>query len=53
MLKNVYLAGGVRTPFGSFNSALSNLTAAKLGSLTSGDLAVVEGQVGHILGLVS
>ena len=25
MLKNVYVAGGVRTPFGAFNGALSPL----------------------------
>ena len=33
MLKNVYLAGGVRTPFGSFNGALSTMTAMQLGSV--------------------
>lgn len=33
MLKNVYVAGGVRTPFGAFNGALSALTAPELGSL--------------------
>jgi acetyl-CoA C-acetyltransferase len=33
MLKNVYVAGGVRTPFGAFNGALSALTAPDLGSL--------------------
>ena len=33
MLKNVYLAGGVRTVFGSFNGGLSSLTTAKLGSI--------------------
>ena len=32
MLKNVYVAGGVRTPFGAFNGALSALTAPELGS---------------------
>lgn len=32
MLKNVYLAGGARTPFGSFNGTLSGLTAAQLGA---------------------
>lgn len=32
MLKNVYVAGGVRTPFGAFNGSLSSLTAAELGS---------------------
>ncbi len=31
MLKNVYVAGGVRTPFGSFNGALSSLSAPQLG----------------------
>jgi len=33
MLSNVYVAGGVRTPFGSFNGALSAVPAAKLGGL--------------------
>ncbi len=33
MLKNVYLAGGVRTPFGAFNGALSEVPAAQLGSV--------------------
>jgi acetyl-CoA C-acetyltransferase len=33
MLKNVYLAGGVRTPFGSFGGALSSLKASELGSI--------------------
>ena len=33
MIKNVYLAGGVRTPFGSFNGGLASLTAVQLGSL--------------------
>lgn len=33
MLKNVYIAGGVRTPFGSFTGALSGLSAAELGSV--------------------
>ena len=33
MLKEVYLAGGVRTPFGSFNGALADLSAAQLGSV--------------------
>ncbi|MFQ5413542.1 MAG: thiolase family protein [Phycisphaerae bacterium] len=31
MLKNVYVAGGVRTPFGSFNGSLSSMSAAALG----------------------
>jgi len=31
VLKNVYVAGGVRTPFGSFNGALSSLSAPQLG----------------------
>lgn len=31
MLKNVYIAGGVRTPFGSLNGSLSGLTAVQLG----------------------
>ena len=33
MLKNIYVAGGVRTPFGSFNGSLSSLTAAELGGI--------------------
>ncbi|MEK6676694.1 MAG: thiolase family protein [Planctomycetota bacterium] len=33
MRRNVYLAGGVRTPFGSFNGSLSSLTAPQLGSV--------------------
>ena len=33
MLKNVYVAGGTRTPFGSLNGALSSLTAAELGGI--------------------
>ncbi len=33
MLKNVYVAGGVRTPFGSFNGSLTALTAPELGSI--------------------
>ena len=37
MLKNVYVAGGVRTPFGSFTGSLSGLTAPQLGSLVIRD----------------
>ena len=33
MLKNVYVAGAVRTPIGSFGGGLSSLTAAELGSV--------------------
>jgi len=33
MLKNIYLAGGVRTPFGSFQGALAKLSAGELGSI--------------------
>jgi len=33
MLKNVYVAGGVRTPFGSLNGSLSEMTAPQLGSV--------------------
>ena len=33
MLKNIYVAGGVRTPFGSFNGSLSSLTAVELGGI--------------------
>ena len=32
MLKNVYIAGGTRTPFGAFGGSLVGLTAAQLGS---------------------
>lgn len=32
MLKNVYLAGGVRTPHGSFNGSLSTVHPAQLGA---------------------
>ncbi len=32
MLKNVYVGGGVRTPFGSFGGGLSSMTAPQLGS---------------------
>ncbi len=37
MLKNVYLAGGVRTPFGSLGGALSSMSAAQLGSVAIRD----------------
>lgn len=33
MLKNVYVAGGVRTPFGSMSGSLSGMTAPQLGSV--------------------
>lgn len=33
MLKNVYLAGGTRTPFGTFGGSLSSLTAGELGAI--------------------
>jgi acetyl-CoA C-acetyltransferase len=33
MLKNVYVAGGVRTPFGSLNGVFASLSAAQLGSI--------------------
>lgn len=33
MLKNVYVAGGVRTPFGSFNGCFSTVTAPELGAV--------------------
>ncbi|RJP36224.1 MAG: thiolase family protein [Phycisphaerales bacterium] len=33
MLKNVYVTGGVRTPFGSFNGSLASLTAPQLGAI--------------------
>ena len=32
MLKNVYVTGGMRTPFGSFGGVLSTLTAGQLGA---------------------
>ena len=32
MLKNVYVAGGVRTPFGTLSGAFASLSAAQLGS---------------------
>ncbi len=32
MVKNVYVAGGMRTPFGSFNGAFADMTAPQLGS---------------------
>lgn len=32
MLKDVYIAGGMRTPFGSMGGSLSNLTADQLGA---------------------
>jgi len=35
MLKNVYVAGGVRTPFGSFNGSLSTIPAPELGSVAT------------------
>jgi len=34
MLKNVYVGGGMRTPFGAFNGALSPFTAPQLGSIS-------------------
>lgn len=34
MLKNVYVAGGMRTPFGSFNGALTEMSAPQLGSVS-------------------
>ena len=33
MLKNVYVAGGVRTPFGNMNGALAGLKVAELGTI--------------------
>ncbi len=35
MLKNVYLAGGVRTPFGSFCGSLADMSAAQLGGIVT------------------
>ena len=37
MLKNVYIAGGVRTPFGSLGGVLSTMSAAQLGSVVIRD----------------
>ena len=43
MLKNVYLAGGVRTPHGSFNGSLANVPPAQLGStVIKGTLAAAN-----------
>ncbi|MBI1825391.1 MAG: thiolase family protein [Planctomycetes bacterium] len=36
MLKNVYVGGAMRTPFGAFNGALSTFTAPQLGSIAIG-----------------
>ncbi len=36
MLKDVYLAGGVRTPFGSFSGSLASRKAAELGGIVIG-----------------
>ncbi len=33
MLKNIYLAGGMRTPFGSFGGSLSSMMAGELGAI--------------------
>ncbi|MCA9253479.1 MAG: acetyl-CoA C-acyltransferase, partial [Phycisphaerales bacterium] len=32
MLKNIYIAGGCRTPFGAFQGSLSTVPAAELGA---------------------
>lgn len=32
MLKNIYITGGTRTPFGAFGGSLSSMTAAQLGA---------------------
>jgi acetyl-CoA C-acetyltransferase len=59
MIKNVYIAGGVRTPFGSFGGGLSGLTAAKLGGIVirnALDRAGVDGKevdevlMGNVIG---
>ncbi|MCK4658198.1 MAG: thiolase family protein [Phycisphaerae bacterium] len=59
MLKNVYLAGGVRTPHGSFNGSLAQVPAAQLGAtVIKGALAaakvapddVDEVYMGNVLG---
>lgn len=44
MLKNVYLGGGMRTPFGSFNGSLSTVSAPELGSVAIG-ATLQKGQV--------
>ena len=44
MLKNVYLAGGVRTPFGSLGGALSSMSAAQLGSVAIRDALEIIGE---------
>ncbi len=53
MRKNVYLTSGARTPFGSFNGALSSLTAPQLGSIAIrealGRAAADAGQVDEVL----
>ncbi len=43
MLKNVYLAGGVRTPHGSFNGSLANVPPTQLGAtVIKGTLAAAK-----------
>lgn len=53
MLKNVYVAGGVRTPFGSFNGSLATVPAQELGSLavrqTLARAGVEPGDVDEVL----
>ena len=53
MRKNVYLTTGARTPFGSFNGALSSLTAPELGSIAIREAlrraAIDAGQVDEVL----
>ena len=59
MLKNVYVAGGARTPFGSFSGGLASKTAGELGSLAIrnaltragvGDKDVDEVMMGNVIG---
>ncbi len=47
MLKIVYIAGGVRTPFGSLNGALSSMSAAQLGSVVIRDTLKCAGVDGR------
>jgi acetyl-CoA C-acetyltransferase len=49
MMKNVYLAGGVRTPHGAFNGALSGVPAAQLGAtVIKGTLAAAKVPPEHV-----
>ena len=55
-LVNQWEAAGLLYPSvvtGILRTIKQEMVASKLGSLTPGDLAVVEAEVGHILGLVT